>query len=52
MRRQRRNNRSTKRPHGWSRREFIEARLDYWKAVFDLERALGAMITDVEGRGE
>ena len=35
-----------------SRREFIEARLDYWKAVFDLERALGARVTEVEGREE
>jgi cobalt-zinc-cadmium efflux system outer membrane protein len=34
------------------RREFIEARLDYWKAVFDLERALGARVTEVEGREE
>jgi outer membrane protein TolC len=35
-----------------SRREFIEARLDYWKAVFDLERALGARVIDVDGREE
>jgi outer membrane protein TolC len=35
-----------------SRREFIEARLDYWKAVFDLERALGARVSEVEGREE
>jgi outer membrane protein TolC len=35
-----------------SRREFIEARLDYWKAVFDLERALGVRVSEVEGREE
>ena len=34
------------------RREGIDARLDYWKAVFDLERALGSRIDDVEGREE
>lgn len=34
------------------RRDFIEARLDYWKAIFDLERALGARVADVEGREE
>ena len=34
------------------RREVIEARLDYWKAVFDLERALGSRIDEVEGREE
>jgi outer membrane protein, heavy metal efflux system len=35
-----------------SRREFIEAQLEYWKAVFELERALGARMADVEGREE
>jgi outer membrane protein TolC len=34
------------------RRDFIEARLEYLKAVFDLERALGARVADVEGREE
>lgn len=34
------------------RRDFIEARLEYWKAVFDLERALGVRVADVEGREE
>jgi outer membrane protein TolC len=34
------------------RRDLIEAHLDYWKAVFDLERALGARLDEVDGRGE
>ena len=33
-------------------REAIESRLDYWKAVFDLERALGARVDEVDGKGE
>lgn len=32
------------------RREFVDARLEYWKAAFDLERALGARLADVEGK--
>jgi outer membrane protein TolC len=28
-----------------SRREFLESRLDYWRAVFDLERALGERVS-------
>lgn len=34
------------------RREFLDAQLEYWKAVFDLERALGARLPEVEGREE
>lgn len=34
------------------RGEAVGARLDYWKAVFDLERALGTRVGDVEGREE
>lgn len=34
------------------RREGIEARLGYWQAVFELERALGSRIDEVEGREE
>src|SRR5262249_20729938 len=32
------------------RREGIDARLDYWKAIFDLERAVGAVIDVVNGK--
>jgi len=35
-----------------SRRDFLDAQLEYWKAVFDLERALGARLPEVEGREE
>jgi cobalt-zinc-cadmium efflux system outer membrane protein len=35
-----------------SRRDFLDAQLDYWKAVFDLERALGTRLSEVEGREE
>ncbi len=34
-----------------SRKEFVDAELEYWKAVIDLESAIGAPITDIEGRG-
>ena len=34
------------------RREFLEAQLEYWRAVYELERALGARLADVEGREE
>jgi outer membrane protein TolC len=34
------------------RREAIETTLEYWNAVFDLERALGARVAEVEGREE
>jgi cobalt-zinc-cadmium efflux system outer membrane protein len=30
-----------------SRRQFIEAQLAYWEAVFDLERALGARLSEI-----
>lgn len=33
-----------------ARREGIDARLDYWKAVFDLERSIGARVDVVEHR--
>jgi outer membrane protein TolC len=29
-----------------SQREFLEARLDYWRSVFDLERALGERLSE------
>lgn len=35
-----------------SRDEFLRTQLEYWKAVFDLERALGARVEDVEERKE
>ncbi len=35
-----------------ARRDGIEAGLEYWKAIFDLERALGARLADVEGKQE
>jgi outer membrane protein TolC len=34
------------------RRDLIEAHIDYWKAVFDLERALGARLEEIDGRKE
>jgi outer membrane protein TolC len=34
------------------RREFVDARLEYWKAAFDLERALGARLGEVDGKEE
>jgi cobalt-zinc-cadmium efflux system outer membrane protein len=34
------------------RREFVDARLEYWKAAFDLERALGARLGEVERKEE
>ena len=34
------------------RRDLIEAQLEYWKAVFELERVLGARLDDVHGREE
>lgn len=30
-----------------SRRQFVEAQLAYWKAVFDLERAIGARLAEI-----
>ena len=33
-------------------RQGIEAALNYWKAVFDLERALGVRVNDIEGGEE
>ena len=34
------------------RREGVETGLEYWKAIFDLEQALGTGLADVEGRRE
>jgi outer membrane protein TolC len=34
------------------RREGVETGLEYWKAIFDLERALGTGLPDVQGRRE
>jgi outer membrane protein TolC len=33
-------------------RQGIEARLEFWRAVFELERALGARLGDFEGKEE
>ena len=33
-------------------RDRIETGLEYWKAVFDLERALGARLAEIEGKGD
>ena len=33
------------------RRDGIEAQLEYAKALFDLERAVGARVTDMGGQG-
>jgi outer membrane protein TolC len=30
-----------------SRREFLDAQLAHWNAVFDLEQALGARLSDI-----
>jgi outer membrane protein TolC len=35
-----------------SRRELLEAQLEYWKAVFDLEQALGVRLTQIAMRVE
>jgi outer membrane protein TolC len=35
-----------------ARRDFVDARLEYWNAAFDLERALGARLSDVTGKEE
>lgn len=35
-----------------TRRELLEAQLEYWEAVFDLERALGARLPGIEGPTE
>ena len=34
------------------RRDFIEAQLEYWRAAFELERALGARLEEAEAREE
>jgi outer membrane protein TolC len=31
-----------------SRREFVNAELEYWKAAFDLEAAIGAHLSEAE----